>query len=100
MTGSTNSLSVGGARIRYIEKHYGQGEGTGKKILNPKTIIHAEENSVVELELVQIMGIDNTVRDTEVHLADGAKLIVTERLLTTGAQEAKSQYHGGDDGGG
>ena len=79
-----------GARIRYIEKHYGQGEGTGKKILNPQTIIHAEENSVVELELIQIMGIDNTVRDTEVHLADGAKLIVTERLLTTGGQEAKS----------
>lgn len=79
-----------GARIRYIEKHYGQGEGTGKKILNPQTIIHAEENSVVELELIQIMGIDNTVRDTEVHLADGAKLIVTERLLTTGGQQANS----------
>jgi len=79
-----------GAKIKYIEKHYGQGEGTGKKVLNPKTVIHAEEDSVVELELVQIMGIDHTVRDTEVHLADRAKLIVTERLLTTGGQEAKS----------
>jgi Fe-S cluster assembly scaffold protein SufB len=79
-----------GARVKYVEKHYGQGEGTGKKVLNPKTIIHAEEGSIVELELVQIMGIDHTVRDTVIDLAANARLIVTERLLTTGAQEAKS----------
>ncbi len=79
-----------GARMQYVEKHYGEGAGSGQKVLNPKTIIHAQENTVVELELVQIGGIDNTVRDTEVYLAAGAKLIVTERLLTDGAQKAKS----------
>ena len=79
-----------GAHMKYVEKHYGQGAGSGQKVLNPKTIIRAEENTVVELELVQIGGIDDTVRDTEVHLAAGAKLIVTERLLTNGAQTAKS----------
>lgn len=79
-----------GARIKYSEKHYGQGEGTGKKVLNPKTIIHAKENTTVELELIQIMGIDNTVRDTEIQLYDGAKLIITERLLTNMEQKAAS----------
>jgi Fe-S cluster assembly scaffold protein SufB len=79
-----------GARVKYVEKHYGQGEGTGEKVLNPKTIIHAEEGTVVELELVQIMGIDHTVRDTEVQLANKSRLIVTERLLTNFSQEAVS----------
>ncbi len=79
-----------GARVKYTEKHYGEGGGAGKKVLNPKTIIHAEEDAVVELELIQIMGIDSTVRDTEIDLSDRAKLIVTERLLTTADQVAKS----------
>jgi len=79
-----------GARIRYVEKHYGEGDGTGDKVLNPKTILHVEEDATVELELVQIRGVDSTRRDTEVYLADRAKLIVTERLLTDGVQEAYS----------
>ena len=79
-----------GARLRYVEKHYGQGEGTGQRIMNPKTVIRAEAGTTVELELVQIMGVDRTKRDTEIHLADGAKLIVTERLLTDIDQQAAS----------
>lgn len=79
-----------GARMRYVEKHYGQGEGSGAKVLNPKTVIEAEEGSVVELELVQIMGIDETKRDTEIRLSDNAKLVVTERLLTNMDQHAES----------
>jgi len=79
-----------GARIRYVEKHYGQGPGAGKRVLNPKTVIHAEEEAVVELELVQIMGVDDTRRDTEITLADRAKLVITERLLTDYSQQAAS----------
>lgn len=79
-----------GARVRYVEKHYGQGSGAGDKVLNPKTILHVEEDATVELELVQIRGVDSTHRDTEVFLADRAKLIVTERLLTDGDEEAYS----------
>ena len=79
-----------GARIRYVEKHYGQGDGTGERVLNPKTILHLEEGATAELELVQIRGVDSTRRDTEVFLDDNAKLIVTERLLTDGMQEAYS----------
>jgi len=79
-----------GAKLKYVEKHYGQGEGTGQRVLNPKTIIEAEEGSVVELELIQIKGIDRTIRDTEIRLLGNAKLVVTERLLTYMDQEAES----------
>lgn len=79
-----------GARLRYVEKHYGQGEGQGKRVLNPKTIIEAEEGAIVELEMVQIKGVDNTKRDTEIRLQDQAKLVITERLLTNRNQVAES----------
>ncbi len=79
-----------GARLKYVEKHYGEGDGKGQRVLNPKTIIEVEDGAVVELELVQIKGIDSTVRDTEIRLAENAKLVVTERLLTYKDQEAES----------
>lgn len=78
------------ARIKYVEKHYGEGDGKGERILNPSTIVEQEENSVCEMEMVQIKGVDSTVRDTKASLAAGAKLIVTERLLTHGSQHARS----------
>lgn len=79
-----------GAKLKYVEKHYGQGEGSGGRVLNPKTILDVEEGAVVELELIQIKGIDQTKRDTEIRLRDNAKLIVTERLLTYKDQKAES----------
>lgn len=79
-----------GARMRYLEKHYGEGDGTGERILNPKTIVTMEEDSIVEMEMVQVKGVDNTVRDTKAKLFDGASLTITERLLTHGNQEAVS----------
>ena len=79
-----------GAKLRYVEKHYGQGEGQGERVLNPQTIIVAEEGAIVELELVQIKGIDSTKRDTQITLQDDAKLVVSERLLTYRDQVAES----------
>lgn len=80
-----------GAKMRYVEKHYGEGAGTGGRVLNPKTILDVEEGATVELELVQIKGVDSTKRDTEVRLAKNAKLIITERLLTDQEQSAESR---------
>ena len=80
-----------GAKMRYVEKHYGDGVGTGKRILNPKTIIVVEEDGIAELELVQIKGVDQTKRDTKVTLHKNARLIVTERMLTNDHQEAESK---------
>jgi len=79
-----------GAHMKYVEKHYGEGKGTGERILNPKTIIEVDEGATAELEMVQIKGVDKTVRDTVVVLHDNARLIVTERLLTYLDQEAES----------
>ncbi|MBR0227770.1 MAG: SufD family Fe-S cluster assembly protein [Clostridia bacterium] len=80
------------ARVRYVEKHYGEGDGTGKRLLNPGTEVYMEENSVAEMEMVQIRGVDSTERVTTAELAAGAKLIVKERLMTHGSQTAISVY--------
>lgn len=80
------------ARIRYIEKHYGEGDGPGKRLLNPVTEVYQEEGSYVEMEMVQIKGVDNTVRTTKAELAAGAKMVVHERLMTHGEQQATSNY--------
>ena len=79
-----------GAKMKYIEKHYGEGDGAGKRVLNPTTIIEVEENGTVELEMVQIKGVDSTKRDTLVKLQKNARLIVSERLLTYLKQVAES----------
>ena len=78
--------------MRYVEKHYGAGDGTGKRILNPVTEVYMEENSTAEMEMVQIKGVDSTERETVAELAAGAKLIVRERLMTHGTQTAGSIY--------
>lgn len=79
-----------GAKMKYIEKHYGEGKGAGKRVLNPKTILIMKKNSIAEMELSQIKGVDNTVRETNAKLYDGASLVVTERLYTHESQEAVS----------
>lgn len=80
------------AKVRYVEKHYGSGTGTGKRILNPGTEVYQEEGSSVEMEMVQIKGVDDTNRSTIAELAKDAKLVVRERLMTHGNQNAVSTY--------
>ena len=80
------------AHIRYVEKHYGSGEGAGKRILNPGTEVYQEEGSSVEMEMVQIKGVDDTNRTTKAELAADAKLVIRERLMTHGDQKAYSDY--------
>jgi len=79
-----------GARMRYVERHYGEGAAEAERILNPETLVEAESGSLVELEMVQIGGIDSTRRKTTVRLHDGARLVLTERLLTSLVQKASS----------
>ncbi len=78
------------AKIRYIEKHYGQGGGTGERILNPVTVLWLEEGATAEIELIQVRGISNTERKTEVHIGERAHLVMNERLLTHETQRAES----------
>ena len=81
------------ARIKYVEKHVGTGDGAGKRILNPVTEVHMAENSAMEMEMVQIKGVDSTGRVTNAELAAGASLVVRERLMTHGDQVAISSYN-------
>ena len=80
------------ARVRYAEKHYGENDPgqTGGNIMNPKTVVYLGENSSMQMETVQIRGIDSTKRETEFHCEAGSEVVVTERLLTHGRQEAES----------
>lgn len=81
-----------GAKVKYIEKHYGEGEGTGKRILNPRTEVYLEENAVLEMETVQIKGVDSTVRETIGNLQEGSSFIVKEKIMTHGEQFAKTIF--------
>lgn len=88
-----HSFFVGkNARVKYVEKHYGAGDGNGENIMNPTTIIEMEENSYLEMETAQIKGIDSTKRSTKATLAKGATLIVGEKLMTHGKQYAETQF--------
>ena len=75
-----------------MEKHYGEGDGSGKRILNPVTEVYMEEGSSMEMEMVQIKGVDSTNRDTIAKLDAGASMVVRERLMTHGDQSAISTY--------
>lgn len=81
-----------GAKVKYIEKHYGEGDGEGKRILNPTTIIHIEEDGYFEMDSVQIKGVDSTIRDTEADLAKGASIVIHEKIMTHGSQVAKTNF--------
>lgn len=81
------------AKVKYVEKHYGEGDGSGERIMNPTTEVTMAENSSMEMEMVQIKGIDSTKRMTNAALAAGAKLVVRERLMTHGKQYAESTYN-------
>ena len=80
------------SHVKYVEKHYGSGDGKGERIMNPGTVIELGENSFMELETVQIKGVDSTKRSTNAKLADGARLIVTEKLMTHGSQTAETSF--------
>lgn len=79
-------------RVRYVEKHYGEGDGSGERIMNPTTVIHVGEHSHFEMETTQIKGVDSTNRVTESDLADGASLVIREKLMTHGRQEATTRF--------
>ena len=80
------------ARVKYVEKHYGQGDGNGQNIMNPTTVVEIEEGGYLEMETVQIKGVDSTKRVTTAKLGDGATLIVHEKIMTHGEQVAETDF--------
>ena len=89
-----HSFFVGkNAKVRYIEKHYGEGDGNGENVMNPTTIVDLGENAYMEMETTQIKGIDSTVRVTKGDLAENASLEIHEKIMTHGKQYAKTDFH-------
>ena len=80
------------AKLKYVEKHYGEGGGSGGRIMNPRTEITIEDGGSMEMETVQIKGIDSTKRETVAHLKAGARLIVQERLMKVRRPRAVLTY--------
>ena len=80
------------AKVKYIEKHYGEGEGTGERILNPTTVVHIDEGGYMEMETTQIKGVDSTIRNTEADLKSGASLVIKEKIMTHGSQTAETNF--------
>ncbi|MCM1115859.1 MAG: SufD family Fe-S cluster assembly protein [Clostridium sp.] len=86
------------AKVKYVEKHYGDGDGNGEKIMNPTTIVEIAEGGFLEMETVQIKGIDSTKRMTKAKLDADAKLVITEKLMTHGNQIAETCFEVDMDG--
>lgn len=88
-----HSFFVGkGSKVRYVEKHYGSGDGKGERIMNPTTIVEMDEDSYMEMETVQIKGVDSTRRSTKAVLKDRATLVIKEKLMTHGDQFAETEF--------
>lgn len=88
-----------GAKVKYVEKHYGEGEGTGERIMNPQTIIYMKPGSTIELDTAQIKGVDSTKRYTKIEAAEDCEVLISERLMTHDRQTATSEmdvYLNGD----
>lgn len=81
-----------GAKVKYVERHYGEGDGTGGKNMNPTTVVNVGENGYMEMETAQIKGIDSTYRKTRATVADGGTLIIREKIMTHGTQRADTDF--------
>lgn len=80
------------AKVKYVEKHYGEGSGIGKRILNPVTEVYLKNGAILEMESTQIKGVDSTIRETKGELQENTNFIVTEKIMTHGEQWAKTIF--------
>ncbi len=81
-----------GAKLRYVEKHYGEGDGNGKNVMNPTTVVELDDGASMEMETTQIKGVDSTDRVTTAKLAKEATLVVREKIMTHGKQYAGTDF--------
>lgn len=94
-----HSFVVGkNSKVKYVEKHYGSGEGTGERVMNPTTIIELKEGAYLEMDTVQIKGVDSTKRTTKAVLGDNATLVIKEKIMTHGKQIAETDFEVNLDG--
>lgn len=82
-----------GAKVKYLEKHYGSGNGKGSKILNPVTEVYMKKDSMMQMDTSQIKGVDDTIRTTKAELEEGANLVITEKIMTDKKQKAVTDFY-------
>lgn len=88
-----HSFHIGkNAKVKYVEKHYAGGDGNGERVMNPETIAEIDDGSYLEMETVQIKGVDSTKRKTKATLGSNAKIVITEKLMTHGNQYAETSF--------
>ena len=80
------------AKVKYVEKHYGSGDGNGQNVMNPETVVHLDEGAEMIMETTQIKGVDSTMRKTRATMKTGANFVVKEKLYTHGAQQADTDF--------
>ncbi len=81
-----------GARVKYVERHYADGDGNGKNIMNPASVLYLAEDAYLDMETTQIKGVDSTMRSTRAELKAGAQLVVREKIYTHGSQRAETSF--------
>lgn len=88
-----HSFHIGkNARVKYVEKHYGEGDGNGQRIMNPTTEVYIDEGGYMEMDTCQIKGVDSTYRTTTGRLGKNATLVVREKIMTHGNQTATTDF--------
>ena len=83
-----------GSRVIYREKHVGTGNGSGLKRIDPVTFAVLGPGSALEMDTVQLGGVDRTVRTTS------ARLTIRERIQTDGRDTARTDFTVSMDGDG
>ncbi len=79
------------SKVQYVEKHYGDGEGTGERIMNPQTVVYLEKGASIQLDTAQLRGVDSTKRYTKIVVKENGEAVINEKLLTHGKQKATSE---------
>ena len=87
-----------GAHVLYKEKHIGTGKGTGLKKIDPVTDATLGEDSILEMDTLQLGGVDRTLRKTRATLGARAKLTIHESILTDGKDSAQTDFEVSMDG--
>ena len=80
------------AKVKYVERHYADGDGNGQRVMNPESVVELAEGSYMEMETTQIKGVDSTDRKTRAKMGEKATLIVKEKIMTHGAQFEKTDF--------
>jgi len=80
------------ATVKYIEKHYADGNMENNKFINTDTVINQEINSSFTIETAQISGIDFSKRNTIADLNKNCSLVIKETLMSDDKEKIETNF--------